>query len=158
MTEVSQITSTPTVLETLNYSYDAAGNRTTMAESDGSLVTWTYDSQNQLVGENRTGTNPYRQTYTYDPASNRTLENVDGARTTYAYDVANQLEYSQAAAGTTTYTFDANGNQLVTCDPTNALTTTTWNFENQPTQYQLPTGARVTCLYNADNRQVSKDE
>ena len=37
-------------------------------------------------------------------------------------------------------------------------TTTTWNYENQPTQYQLPSGGRVTMLYNGDNRRVKKQE
>ena len=116
------------------------------------------DSFRPLWLLSKIGTNPYRQTYTYDPTSNRTLKNVGGTRTSYAYDAANQLIYSQVIAGRTTFTFDAAGNQQVTRDPTNARTTTTWNFENQPTLYKLPAGARVTCLYNADNRQVRKEK
>ena len=36
--------------------------------------------------------------------------------------------------------------------------TTTWNFENQPTLYQLPSGGRVTMQYNGDNRRVKLDD
>ena len=36
--------------------------------------------------------------------------------------------------------------------------TTTWNFENQPTLYRLPSGGGVTLLFNTDNRRVEKQE
>ena len=126
-----------------------------MAE-DGSAArtTWTYDNQNQLLGEYRTGTNAYRQTFTYDAAGNRTLKNVDAVRTTYAYDAANQLQYGQAVAGRTTFAYDATGNQRIEQPTTGNRTTTTWNFENQPTQYLLPAGSPVTMSYNGDNRRV----
>jgi YD repeat-containing protein len=41
--------------------------------------------------------------------------------------------------------------------PTGNRTTTIWNYENQPTLYRLPAGARVTYTYNADNDRVSKE-
>jgi YD repeat-containing protein len=107
---------------------------------------------------NRTGTNSYRQTFVYDSASNRTLKNVDGTRTTYSYDAANQLKYGQLPSGRTTYVYDANGNQQIEQPPAGARTTTTWNFENQPTLYRLSSGVRVTMAYNGDNRRVVKQE
>jgi YD repeat-containing protein len=122
----------------LDYRNDAIGNRTSMAELDGTRVTWPYDAQNQLLGEHRTGTNPYQQTYTYDPAGNWLLKNIDGARTTYAYDAANQLVYGEALTGRTTYTFDPNGNQQIEREPSGARTTTIWDFENQPRGMLLP--------------------
>jgi RHS repeat-associated protein len=70
--------------------------------------------------------------------------------------VANQLTYALAAAGRTTYAFDAAGNQQVELTPVGARTTTTWNYENQPTVYHLSTGSRVTMSYNADNRRTQK--
>ena len=33
----------------------------------------------------------------------------------------------------------------------------TWNYENQNTLVQLPTGARVTTVYNAELRRVRKE-
>jgi YD repeat-containing protein len=70
-------------LQQLDYRYDNSGNRNVMIEGGGSArVTWSYDKQNQLTGENRTGTNAYRQTYTYDAGGNRTLKNIGGTRTT----------------------------------------------------------------------------
>lgn len=146
-------------LQQLDYRYDNTGNRNGMIEGGGSArVTWSYDNQNQLTGENRTGTNAYRQTFTYDSAGNRTLKNIDGTRTTYNYDVANQLKYGQTATGRTTYVYDPNGNQQIEIPAAGNRTTTTWNYENQPTVYRLASGGRVTMQYNGDNRRVKLDD
>ena len=73
-TQVIQRSSAGATLQQLDYRYDNAGNRNVMIEGAGSArMTWSYDKQNQLTGKNRTGTNAYRQTFTYDPAGNRTL-------------------------------------------------------------------------------------
>jgi len=77
------------------YGYNDAGNRTSVLVGDGSRVTWTYDAASQLTGEHRTGSTPYRHTFTYDSRGNRTLKLEDGQRTTYAYDAANQLTTSE---------------------------------------------------------------
>jgi RHS repeat-associated protein len=154
-TQVFHRTSAGASVLQLDYQYDNAGNRKSMAENvTAARTTWTYDKPNQLLGEYRTGTNPYRQTFTYDAASNRTLKNIDTVRTTYAYDVANQLKYGQALAGRTSFAYDATGNQRIEQPPAGNRTTTTWNFENQPTQYLLPAGSPVTMSYNGDNRRV----
>lgn len=158
-TQVFHRTSAGASLLQLDYGYDPAGNRKSMAEnSTAARTTWTYDKQNQLLGEYRTGTSPYRQTFTYDAAGNRTLKNVDTVRTTYAYDAANQLRCGQTVAGRTTYVYDATGNQRIEQPPTGNRTTTTWNYENQPTLYLLPAGDRVTMAYNGDNRRVLVQE
>jgi RHS repeat-associated protein len=158
-TQVFHRTSGGTSILQLDYLYDNAGNRTVMIEDAGSArTTWSYDDSNQLTGEYRTGTNAERQTFTYDAAGNRTLKNIDGTRTTYSYDSANQLDYGQVIVGRTTYTYDQDGNQAVEQPPTGNRTTTTWNFENQPTQYLLPTAGPVTMAYNGDNRRVLKQQ
>jgi len=38
-----------------------------------------------------------------------------------------------------------------------AITMSTWNYENQPTLYRLPSGGRMTMSYNGDNRRVEVD-
>ncbi len=147
-------------MQQLDYRYDNAGNRNVMIEGAGSVrVTWSYDKQNQLTGENRTGTNAYRQTFAYDQAGNRTLKNAGtGARTTYSYDAANQLRYGQLGTARTTFVYDATGNQKIEQPAVGNRTTTTWNYENQPTQYLLPSGSRVTMAYNGDNRRIQTQE
>ncbi len=43
------------------------------------------------------------------------------------------------------------------CEPNGDRTTTTWDYENQPTLYRLPDGSRATMTYNADLRCVKKE-
>ena len=60
------------------YSYDAAGNITSIAENNTTQATYAYDSQGQLITENRGG-KTYK--YTYDTAGNL-LKIEDGSTTT----------------------------------------------------------------------------
>jgi YD repeat-containing protein len=39
------------------YKHDGFGNRTSVLESSGDRVTWTYDPANQLLNEQRSGVN-----------------------------------------------------------------------------------------------------
>ncbi|MGD9712405.1 MAG: RHS repeat domain-containing protein [Thermomicrobiales bacterium] len=158
LTRLANLKSDGTTISSFDYAYDNTGNRTAVLEADGSRVTWSYDTTYQLTGEHRTGTTPYRNTFTYDPAGNRTLKNESGARTTYTYDAANQLATSLDATGTTTFTFDANGNQQLVRQPTGARTTTSWDYENRTTLVKLPSGVRNTMAYDPDGLRVKLDE
>ena len=51
----------------------------------------------------------------------------------------------------------AAGNQQLELSPAGDRTTTIWNYENQPTLFRKPNGTRVTMVYNANNRRVSKE-
>ena len=154
LTVLANMDSTGSYISRYDYKYDAVGNRTEVLEVDASRVTWSYDGTNQLLAEHRTGTVPFRNTFTYDAAQNRLTKNESGSLTTSTYDAANQLETSVDSSGTTTYTFDANGNQEIVVAPNGGRTTTTWNYENQPTKIILPTGTINTSTYNADNLRI----
>ena len=143
-----------TVISSFDYQYDKVGNRTAVREADGSRVTWSYDATYQLTGEHRTGSNAYRDTYTYDPTGNRLVKIHDGARTTSAYDAANQLRYTEDAAGRTTYTFDADGNQQRILAPNGDRTTYVWDYENRMTRVELPSGIRNTMAYEPEGLRV----
>lgn len=119
-------------------------------------MTYLYDNGNRLIGEHRTGTNPYRNTFSYDPAGNRLVKNLSGSPTTYVYDNANQLQTANAGTGITTYLFDANGNQLIEIAPT-GRTTNTWDFENKLILAVSPLLNRVTCVYNPVGTRVRKE-
>lgn len=101
-----------TTLSSLAYSY-LDGQQPTSAiqsETDGadSVTRYTYASPGRLVRaqtKNSGGTVTADFQYTYDPAGNRTAQDVNGVQTSYAYNAANQL----AQAGSTTYSYDANG-------------------------------------------------
>ena len=155
-TSVDNLTSGGAAIAKFTYQHDARGNPTSMLESSGDRVTWTYDATSQLLSECRSGTSSYASTFTYDPVGNRTMKNANSVRTTSIYDAANQLRYSQAAAGRTTFQYDAAGNQQIEQPAIGNRTTTTWNYESQPSQYQLPDASRVTLSYNADNRRILK--
>ena len=59
---------------TLTYGYDAAGNRTSLTDSLGGVVSYTYDERNELIQETQSGTGvaAQRADFVYDAAGNRT--------------------------------------------------------------------------------------
>jgi len=155
---VANLSSTSTTLSSFSYALDAVGNRLRVVESSGNRVTWTYDNTYQLKNEQRSGSNSYNITYTFDPVGNRLVLINGGVRTTSTYDAANELTKSQATAGITTYTSDAAGNLLTSRNPSNQRTTNTWDFENRLTQVSLPTGIVDTLTYNGDGQRVQKQD
>ncbi len=145
------------VIASFDYAYDPTGNRTRVVEANSDRVTWSYDKTYQLTNEKRSGANAYNTTYVYDSVGNRLVKNADAVRITTVYDASNQIQFSQDGSGRTTYVFDPNGNQQLVREPSGNRTTTTWDYENQPTLYCLTSGDRVTMAYNADNRRVRKE-
>ena len=155
---VANLTSTNTTLSSFSYALDAVGNRKRVVEVTGNRVTWTYDNTYQLTNEQRSGSNSYNITYTYDPVGNRLALINGGVRTTSTYDAANELIKTQAIAGVTTITYDANGNTLLSRDPSNNRTSYTWDFENRMTQAALPLAIVDTFIYNGDGQRVQKQD
>jgi RHS repeat-associated protein len=157
LTVLANMDSSAAYISRFDYEYDDVGNRKNVLEVSGDRVTWSYDNTYQLTAEHRSGSNAYAQTFTYDAAGNRTLKNIDSARTTTVYDAANQLDYSVAAAGRTTYTFDNNGNQQIVEAPNGDRTTNTWDYENLTTKVEQPGNSVSTYTWNADNHRVGKN-
>ena len=155
---VANLTSTNTTLSSFSYALDAAGNRKRVVEVTGNRVTWTYDNTYQLTNEQRSGSNSYNITYTYDPVGNRVALINGGVRTTSTYDAANELIKTQVIAGVTTITYDANGNTLLSRDPSNNRTSYTWDFENRMTQVTLPAAIVDTFTYNGDGQRTQKQD
>lgn len=145
------------MISSVEYGYDARGNRISMREATGGGVTWSYDRAQRLVNEFRSGASSYNTTYTYDATGNCLVKIKTGVRTTSTFDSANQLKTATDATGVTNYTFDANGNQQIIVSPGGNRTTYVWDYENQNTLVRLPSGARVTMAYNADQRRIRKD-
>jgi RHS repeat-associated protein len=106
---------------TVAYTYDAAGNRSTVS-LDGSLfVSYGYDDASRLTTITR-GANVF--SFGYDDANRRTsLGFPNGVNTTYTYDTLNRLTNLAAILnGTTTitsfgYTHDSVGNRLSKAQP-----------------------------------------
>ena len=113
----------PTV--TLTYEYDADGYRTSMDDSLGGLVSYTYDARDELTNETLSGTDisAIAVANTYDNAGNmtgqtrysNTAETDVVATTSYTYDDAEQMTgiTDKNSSGTTLvsygYTFNAAG-------------------------------------------------
>ncbi|MCL4202821.1 MAG: hypothetical protein KJ000_10010 [Pirellulaceae bacterium] len=142
----------------LTYDHDPVGNPTSMLESSGDRVTWTYDATDRLTREQRSGPSGYDTGYTYDPLANRLVKDASGALTTSTYDLGNQLVTSQDAKGVTTYTYDLAGNLHIVEQPTGQRTTTTWDDQNRQTAVLQPTGAITTNTFRFDGLRHSKQE
>lgn len=91
----------------MQYTWDPAGNLTSMTYPDGNTVTFAYDSQNDMssltdwIGKT-TG-------FKYDGAGSLSeIDYSNGTTTTYSYDSAERLD-KIATAGTTQFSFDASG-------------------------------------------------
>ena len=155
---VQTLKSDDSTVSKFEYEYDGNGRRTSVLEADGSRVTWTYDRISQVTAEWRTGTNPYRHTFTYDKCGNRTLKIEDGERTTLVYDACNQLLTSADNSGTTTFTYDGNGNQTVVQKPNGDRTTQIWDYENRLIKTIQPSGGVTSMAYDADGLRLKLEE
>ncbi|MBY0492842.1 MAG: hypothetical protein K2Y23_01385 [Cyanobacteria bacterium] len=95
-----------TTLSKFDYTYDAAGNILTWRQqADTTAVLWKYgyDAADQLTSAVKHATDTpqtvlQRFAYAYDPAGNRTVEQIDDAMTLSAYDQLNRLT-TQAPGG-----------------------------------------------------------
>jgi RHS repeat-associated protein len=93
-------------LSKFDYTYDAVGNILTWRQqADTTAVLWKYgyDPADQLISAVKHATDTpqtvlKRYAYAYDPAGNRTVEQIDDAVTLSAYDNLNRLT-SQAPGG-----------------------------------------------------------
>ncbi len=111
----------PTV--TLTYSYDPAGNETSMSDSLGGVVSYTYDVRDELTSMTLSGSGISAEAvaFTYDNTGNMTgltrysnlAETSVVATTSFVYDAANQMTgiTDKNSSGTTlvsyAYTYDA---------------------------------------------------
>lgn len=100
--------STHSTLNSHQYSYDPANQRTQQLFSAGSTYNYTYDKIGQLkVADSATPSEDYG--YSYDAAWNVNYTTNNGPACPLAVDVRNQLT---GACGDTTFAYDANGNLL----------------------------------------------
>jgi RHS repeat-associated protein len=121
---------------TLTYSYDDAGNVSSVQDSQGGLTTYTYNAANQVISKTfQDGTTQLRVDFTYDQAGNVLTEtrytDVAGTQlagtTQYGYNGANQVtSIVQTAAngvvlGSFSYTYNLAGQ--VTAQTVNGVTT-----------------------------------
>lgn len=141
-----------TALGVYTATYDPVGNRLTVQEFDGTLVTHEYDVLYRLVTDQRDGTYSFNRTYTYDEVGNRLTKSDSGALCTYGYDQADQL-LRVGPWGSyvypTNWTSDENGNLTVE-DYVGNKTTFTFDTENRLTKVVQVSGYTEENTYSAD--------
>lgn len=145
-------TSDNSIIAQTGYTYDNAGNRTSMTDTAGTHNCG-YDDLHRLTSASHpTGSalDIKNETFSYDAVGNRLS---DAVRTGYAYNAANRLTEDSLY----TYTYDANGNTTgKTAKADNAHTTYVYNAENQLAQVTMPDGLVAAYKYDTLGRRMEK--
>lgn len=129
--------SSPSSLAAFAYTYDALGNRLTMADATGAH-SYTYDPLSQLMAVDYPSGYAFADmTFALDPVGNRT-QTVDEGTTPYVTNALNQ--YTQVGSGPLAY--DANGNLV-----SGGTSTYAYDAESRLTQ---ATAGGMTAAYTYD--------
>ncbi|MES0491402.1 MAG: S8 family serine peptidase [Leptospirales bacterium] len=148
------------------YEYDKVGNPIRITRETGRTDEMTYDKLNRMTEFVR---GAYSMQYRYDAVGNRTQESgylpanlqtgVSGGPVSIAsnYNELNQL----VSRGSITYDYDSKGNRVTKTDsringPIGAITSYTYNVENQLTNVKLPDAKTYEYKYDALDRRVYK--
>jgi RHS repeat-associated protein len=128
---LDQLTAKATPEGTLSYTYDAAGNVTSVTSSNanGVWVSYTYDDLGRLstVVDNRLQGNQ-TTTYTYDPVSNlATATYPNGLQATFTYDPLNRLTALSTPVSSYSYQLGPVGNRTNVTEGSGR--TVNWNYD-----------------------------
>jgi RHS repeat-associated protein len=143
-----------------SYTYDAAGNRLSITQPDGSALANKYDTAHRLMGVtdllNQGGA------YTLDALGDRTQTRVADPsgvlqRTHSAkFDGLGRLLQDIGGAGqTTSYAYDSNDNALTITDPLGHATHRAFDALNRPIALTDAAGGVTRTSYDAHDRPVS---
>lgn len=91
---------------TINYQYDAAGNRIAVTDN-GAAISYTTNNLNQYTAVGGA-------TYTYDTDGNLIAKTEDGQTSTYSYNAENRLVGAITPEGNWSYEYDGLGNRTAT--------------------------------------------
>lgn len=133
VTRIDVRTSTGIIERTVNYVYDANGNRTSRNSPDGDTRTSSYDALNRLTSE--TGT-----------------EAGFSFTTTYTYDASGNLATFRDAGGTVSYSYDRVNNVATVTEPNGRVTSLGYNDRGARTSTAYPNGVTVTNTLDAADR------
>ncbi len=147
-----------------SYSYDTAGNLTSVTLDGAQISSFTFNANGQKL--TATDGNSKTTTYTYDTSGNvASVTDPLGSKTTYTYDTQGRVLTKVDPLGnisggtpadyTTSYTYDANGNLLTETDPLSHTTTHTYDDAGNQTSVTDPNGDTTTYAYDHANKLVS---
>ena len=149
-------TASEALLASFVSTYDNAGNRLSVTEADGSVTSYSYDADDQLLSEERTGTHPYFISYSYDALGNRTGKVENGVATTYVYAAVNRLMSEQTAGSSLiSYGYDVLG-QCTGQTQDGATTLYSWNPLGQMVSVSAPDGSVEQYSYCGDGIRRTK--
>jgi len=137
----------------VQYAYDAASNRVSMTDPQGTETTYGYDQLNRLT----TLANSWAGTFgfSYDNLSRRTqLSRPNGVNTNYNYDALSRLlsvvhEVGDTVLDGASYTYDAAGNRLSKTDLQTNLTSD-YTYDAIYQLLQVAQGTTTTESYTYD--------
>jgi YD repeat-containing protein len=142
---VSGITYNNSNTRNVSFTYDANGNRKTMADGAGT-VNYTYDALNRLTGITR-GSDSFG--YVYDPAGNVTSRTYPDATTaTFDYDDANRLTSSTSGMSTVSFGYDAAANLSEITLPNGYASSMTYDSAGRLTNVTNANGGSVLSSFD----------
>ena len=145
-------TSDNVVISSQAYTYDAAGDRTSMTDVEGTH-SYGYDNLHRLTSASHpagTVLPVQNEAFSYDPVGNRLADVQIGG---YTYDGVNELTSNSGF----TYTYDADGNVISKTEhSSNTQTTYGYNSQEELVTVGLPVGTNWNYDYDARLRRISK--
>ncbi|WP_181785163.1 DUF6531 domain-containing protein [Streptomyces phytophilus] len=119
------------------YEYNAAGQVTKVTDPEGRVTSREYDKRGNLLAE-------------VDPAEGRTTHTYDSrSRTVSTTTPRGNVTGADPKKYTTTYGYDDNGNQTKLVDPTGATTTTVYDELDRPVKVTDPMNKVTETGYDA---------
>lgn len=175
-TQTTSFTGTPQPAVTLNYSYDAAGNRTSLTDPAGTttygynsnsqltsitdptggVFGFSYDTGGSLVGLTRP--NGVDDLMAYDPSINllsktSTLGATTVGSSTYTYNESNLVATMTSQSGQSTYGYNADGELTSVTGPT--VTSVPQNYTYDAAGNQTSSSTVSSETYNANDELTS---
>jgi RHS repeat-associated protein len=139
---------------TVNYLFDAMGNRTQVTDLLGNTTNFSYDALNRVKQQ----VQPVPATGVARPTSNFTYDGLDqigtisdprNLTTTYTSDgLANQSGLASPDTGTTNRTYDTAGNLLTSTDARGKVATYTYDALDRVTSISFSSGQPIAFEYD----------
>jgi len=156
LTSITNKNSGGTTLSSFSYTYRNDDRSATCTESNGDVLSWSYDAQGHLTGESRTGANAYSQTYVVDGVGNRTSQTIGTKTTSFTYNSDDALTSTASTTGgfVNSYGYNNAGDQT-TRTLAGVSNTLAYDYEGQLTS--TTQGATVKSFaYDALGRRFSR--
>lgn len=151
VTSINHKKSDTSVISSESYSYDSASNLSSKTV-DGLTTTYTYDDDNQLITESRTG---YVASYSYDANGNRASKTLNGVTDTYTVDSSDKLTgIALGGGGTKSYGYDQAG-RTTTVTTSAGTTTLGYDYEGRLTSITYPDLSTNSFAYNGLDARTS---